>query len=328
MATSRKRPTLRLVIIFSLFFVFLLALMLVFRSHPTTLINSYETCITAPGSKIQESYPAICVTSDGKRFIQPLSPNESVTDWKTYTNTKEGYTFQYPSTWHLDDSQLASANRITVEDNALDVDTNGNPLPTGIIRVDIDVQRDYTQWNYDRYLTYLDTGGASEGTELEPQHIKKIAPMNVAGIDTYIVEGGCCAGGYHGVFLLHNGRVYSIYLSERAGILSAVVNKYGSIFDQVLSTFVFLDTPANSAGPCGGIAGKRCPAGFTCQMTAIYPDAMGTCITNIPNADYTCPTSGYVDCMPSMDAAKKKTCSQEAMTWYEANCPNFKGGAL
>jgi hypothetical protein len=43
---------------------------------------------------------------------------------------------------------------------------------------------------------------------------------------------------------------------------------------------------------------------------------------------YTCPASGYVDCMPVLTEAKKKACAPEAMTWYKANCPTFKGGAL
>jgi hypothetical protein len=47
-----------------------------------------------------------------------------------------------------------------------------------------------------------------------------------------------------------------------------------------------------------------------------------------PAASYACPVNGWVDCMPIMDEAKKKACSPEAMTWYKANCPNFKGGAL
>lgn len=35
-------------------------------------IDSYEACITAKGSVIQESYPATCVTRLGSRFIQPI----------------------------------------------------------------------------------------------------------------------------------------------------------------------------------------------------------------------------------------------------------------
>ncbi len=42
---------------------------------------------------------------------------------------------------------------------------------------------------------------------------------------------------------------------------------------------------------------------------------------------YTCPASGYVDCMPSPDGPKP-SCTKEAMDWYKTNCPGFQGGAL
>ena len=37
------------------------------------LIASYEDCITAKGSIVQESYPATCVTASDQRFTQPIS---------------------------------------------------------------------------------------------------------------------------------------------------------------------------------------------------------------------------------------------------------------
>lgn len=37
-------------------------------------VTSYEECIKARGSVIQESYPATCVTRDKKRFTQPVDP--------------------------------------------------------------------------------------------------------------------------------------------------------------------------------------------------------------------------------------------------------------
>jgi hypothetical protein len=75
--------------------------------QPTT----YEECIEAEGSVIQESYPATCITKDGGRFIQPLTEEEQDTlkpptptpteqpsdeltyeqdltlDWKTYSTS-------------------------------------------------------------------------------------------------------------------------------------------------------------------------------------------------------------------------------------------------
>ena len=84
-------------------------------------------------------------------------------------------------------------------------------------------------------------------------------------------------------------------------------------------------TPTQTQILCGGIAGKKCPEGYVCQMTATYPDASGTCTKD---GLYTCPKSGYIDCMPSPNAGVRFECTPEAMKWYTSNCPNFKGGAL
>src|SRR5258706_7824016 len=54
---------------------------------------TYEECIKIPSSHIQESYPSVCVTSDGKIFTQPLTdeqkqnlqPPIDTSNWKTYT---------------------------------------------------------------------------------------------------------------------------------------------------------------------------------------------------------------------------------------------------
>jgi len=38
----------------------------------TVNVTTYEECINAKGSRIQESYPQTCITRGGKRFIQPI----------------------------------------------------------------------------------------------------------------------------------------------------------------------------------------------------------------------------------------------------------------
>lgn len=35
-------------------------------------ISTFEECISSTGSRIQESYPRVCVTSDGKRFVEKI----------------------------------------------------------------------------------------------------------------------------------------------------------------------------------------------------------------------------------------------------------------
>ena len=72
-------------------------------------ISSYEECLKASGSIIQESYPQMCVAKDGKRFVQPLSeeeqknlkpPNDTV-KFKTYRNNEYNFEFDYPPSWYI-----------------------------------------------------------------------------------------------------------------------------------------------------------------------------------------------------------------------------------
>jgi ABC-type phosphate transport system substrate-binding protein len=37
------------------------------------LITTFDECVAAQGSRVQESYPAVCVTTDGSQFVQPLN---------------------------------------------------------------------------------------------------------------------------------------------------------------------------------------------------------------------------------------------------------------
>jgi hypothetical protein len=85
---------------------------------------------------------------------------------------------------------------------------------------------------------------------------------------------------------IHNKNVLTIQYGEQQSTSLSEL-KYENIFDQILSTFKFTDQAS---------------------------------------INYTCPTSGYVDCMPTVGETKTE-CSTEAMSWYKANCPNFKGGA-
>jgi hypothetical protein len=92
---------------------------------------------------------------------------------------------------------------------------------------------------------------------------------------------------------------------------------------------VIPNEPTVTSIVCGGFAGTKCPSGYTCQVTATYPDATGTCVANSQTrTKLTCPQNGYVDCMPGPNSGVKYECTPEAMNWFKANCPDFKGGAM
>lgn len=45
------------------------------------------------------------------------------------------------------------------------------------------------------------------------------------------------------------------------------------------------------------------------------------------DSKYACPANGWVNCMPGPDMPREE-CSQDAMDWYEENCPDFQGSAV
>ena len=76
-----QRVPLWLRIFTTLFFmslVFLVAAFITYvsKEQKTSVIASYRECINSKGSTLQKTYPAVCVTKTGQKFIQPLSPEE------------------------------------------------------------------------------------------------------------------------------------------------------------------------------------------------------------------------------------------------------------
>jgi len=71
-----------------------------------TSIDSYESCIAAKGSLIQESYPATCVTRLGTRFTQSVLSDDSILPPNTYnfcgsSHPKTSFSFVPPEGWKL-----------------------------------------------------------------------------------------------------------------------------------------------------------------------------------------------------------------------------------
>ncbi|OGG32103.1 hypothetical protein A3I51_01610 [Candidatus Gottesmanbacteria bacterium RIFCSPLOWO2_02_FULL_38_8] len=88
-----------------------------FKSKTAKIPSTFEECEQTPGSILSASYPAVCMTKTGQRFVQPLSeeekkflnPPEEPTSspyipsgWLTYRDTEYGISFSYPSDWQLD----------------------------------------------------------------------------------------------------------------------------------------------------------------------------------------------------------------------------------
>ena len=73
--------------------------------------KNFAECALQRGSVIQESYPEVCVTEDGKRYTnenQKVEASPAESSWKSYTKTFYNYTVLYPKTWEIKETYQTS----------------------------------------------------------------------------------------------------------------------------------------------------------------------------------------------------------------------------
>lgn len=251
-------------------------------------ISSYDDCIKAKGSRVQESNPPTCVTANGLSFKGQASSPTLTPDltaiWKTYTNAKFGYEFKYPNNLYI--YEFPNEN-LGVALNTIQITSENLPLdgPAGPILIDLNECKSLTSGQKYPCTEFVKDTITAKKTGLVKETLLVNNQFQVDGkigtkISGVIAKGEISTSGQY---------INEIFIPLEANTLQFTL--YGKtqevVFDQILSTFKFL--------------GEK--------------------------LKYTCPENGWVDCMPILDAEGQKRCNPEAMGWYEANCPNFKGGA-
>jgi hypothetical protein len=108
------------------------------------------------------------------------------------------------------------------------------------------------------------------------------------------------------------------------------------------TVFIYLFTAPGAGQICGGISGESCPPGYTCKDTTDFSETGGTCVSLLnpvldlvysvfpgvrPKPAYSCPESGWVDCMPGIGSGKPQ-CQKAYLDWAKVNCPDFSGVAF
>lgn len=71
------RTTIFALLILGVAFIALILVVLIRPNLSDAKVVSYAECAKKPGSKIQESYPRVCVTEDGQRFTNPEDKNSN-----------------------------------------------------------------------------------------------------------------------------------------------------------------------------------------------------------------------------------------------------------
>ena len=104
-------------------------------------IKTFDDCQKAKGSKLQETYPEVCVTTSGKSFTNPdqqAVPKATTKGSKTfksngyvtYVNYDYSFSFKYPQSWVLTE-KLEDAGRGGLEGNIYVTSPSGTKVHFG-----------------------------------------------------------------------------------------------------------------------------------------------------------------------------------------------------
>jgi hypothetical protein len=265
--------------------------------------------------------------------VEIKKPEGETANWKTYTDKINGFSINYPANW------TAS------KDDSLSVTFSNPQLPfpspaVGWIEIAENWSLDNEKENSILRMTYVDNRGNVTGYgPIINQGIFDIQDKKIAGIDGKAYKLTTQEGLTNQYFAIANGgKTYKIgYNSD---------GQDRDKFLKVVSTFKFIDQSSvceldkdyenTAAKPVTCV----CPEGYkltvismswgACPQPEMH-DCPASTMRCQPSSKkmtgFVCPANGWVDCMPTIAPEKQNPCSDEAMEWYEENCPNFQGGA-
>jgi hypothetical protein len=242
----------------------------------TSMPTTYEECLEDPGSRVQESYPATCITAAGVSFIQPI-PTASISadptiNWVTYTNSGKAFSFKYPESWSQEGS--STSGRIVVgpalsgmKTYSLTVETLTNP-------------KKLTAQDYVAKLIN-DTKGKPGELVFDSQENITFAGQpgiklnNVFAFDQSLEK----------IYITYNNFLYLIDYptkTENPNLLDPIQNY--DVVQLILTTFNFLNSPSSAGYKCPANGWVDCmPVMDEAKKKACSPEAMNWYKNNCPN---------------------------------------------
>ncbi len=173
--------------------------------------------------KIAKVQPYLVPTS----IPQPTVPPDATATWKTYTDTKYGFEFKYPTDWLI--NEVNSDGQLEI------IPPIRNEKSTGeIVFLIIPKEKNVSINTFLSESNPITGGKNSDVYKVEKEFV-------VNGNKVVFARGGCCGWfGKHALVEDKNGK-YSLDIVLKDPLLSKpIVNE--NIFNQILSTFKFLDT--------------------------------------------------------------------------------------
>lgn len=249
------------------------------------------------------------------KFLSSLSPtSDPTTNWKTYTNEELGFSIQYPDDlvvkegyWSRSKTQwdLSFDKRVPDEIQALIREDAGtsqeidNLKGGGFAYKMAEYQKRLFELGYYSVNIYVDKKPMFSQERITLENFYELETIYVPEAEKFSIQGRPAIKYKNSATATTpNGGGIEIVVLD--GDTEIRIRSYAydlekvslSYLDQILSTFKFLDE-----------SGK------------------------LNNSKYICPANGWVNCMPGPDMPREE-CSQDAMDWYEENCPDFQGSAV
>lgn len=95
----------------------------------------------------------------------------------------------------------------------------------------------------------------------------------------------------------------------------------------VIGVIYILNNPIKEGEMC--FLPEGCGLGYQIRVT-VYNELSKVFKKGDNNkpAEYSCPKTEWIDCMPIVDPKREWECSPTYLKWTKENCPDFKGAAL
>ena len=193
---------------------------------------------------------------------------DPVTDWKTYTSGKYGFSFKYPSTWNNENrsdpfTEISFVPPLTPECSPPHACGGGF---SGVSVSVFDNKYSLTIKEFVAKHSLEDSNPNFLGTHF----VEDAEP----GIKNWVIDRLTPGGGPgQAALITYEKDVIRVYCG---GCSDQITN-------QIISSFKFTDQENGKEKVCGGFAGETgqfaCPEGYSCKYPEpIYADAQGVCV--------------------------------------------------
>jgi len=219
--------------------------------------------------------------------VEPTPVPNPTENWKTYMNDKYGFEFEYPDDLNnkcceeYSDSLYGMAKVITLAQK-LDTDFEGGAEIYNGLTISLALNKTNTPLDTfveDQKIKNLQRFYGEDQLKTALSKIKTTR-VGIAGQEGLLITNQPVLNIDIIYLPIQNNKYFiSIYKSEEHD------KEFDKTFDQILSTFKFLDSEENAEGKfCGGIAANlpenQCPEGYKCKLDGNYPDAGGKSVKN------------------------------------------------